>query len=204
MRTTCLLSLGVASLLSLAALADAGPLTINFDNLADGEALATQYAGVRFSNALVLTAGVSLNELEFPPSSGLNVASDDGGPMSLAFDSRISSFSAHFTYLAPLTLSAYDANGSLLAAVFSTFSSNMALSGDPGSIPGELLQVASMGGFTKLVIEGDPLGGTFAMDDVAATPVPEPGGTLSLFAVGGAGLFILRRSGRQRPLGTSK
>ena len=63
----------------------ASTTTIDFEGLADSTFLSTQYSGVVFSNAQILTAGVSLNELKIPPHSGVNVAADDSGPMSLFF-----------------------------------------------------------------------------------------------------------------------
>ncbi len=61
--------------------------TIDFEGLNDGDAVTTQFAaqGVIMSNSTVLTAGASLNEFEFPPASGINVAVDDGGPLTLTF-----------------------------------------------------------------------------------------------------------------------
>ena len=87
--------------------------------------LTTQYSGVTFSNAGILTAGGSLNELEFPPSSSVNVVSDNPGPMSIVFSVRVTSFSGYFTYAEALTIDAY--NGSnILAANISPFSNNEA------------------------------------------------------------------------------
>src|SRR5207244_4503963 len=53
----------------------ADPIVIDFEGLQDGTILSNQYSGVTFSNAIILTAGISLNEFEFPPLSGTNVAS---------------------------------------------------------------------------------------------------------------------------------
>ena len=46
--------------------------TLDFESLSDGDAVTNQFIGegVTFSNASILTAGVSLNEFEFPPKSG--------------------------------------------------------------------------------------------------------------------------------------
>jgi hypothetical protein len=64
------------------AFAQNAPLT--FEGYADSTILTNQYTGAIFSNAIILTAGITLNELEFPPHSPSNVASDNGGPMSIA------------------------------------------------------------------------------------------------------------------------
>src|SRR4051812_25425006 len=53
--------------------------TLDFENLTDSDALTTQYSGLAFSTAIVLTAETSLNEFEFPPQSGVNVVSDNEG-----------------------------------------------------------------------------------------------------------------------------
>lgn len=152
----------------------AGAATIDFEGFADSTILTTQYPGVTFQNAIILTAGISLNEFEFPPHSGVNVASDNGGPISILFASPISSFSAYFTYAEPLTLQALNSLSVQVASATSAFSNNEALSGDPDSSPNEFLQVAFAGGISGLIITGDPLGGSFVIDDATITTVPEP------------------------------
>src|SRR3954469_10391595 len=82
--------------------------TINFDSLSDSEAVTNQFAGVTFSNAIALTAGISLNEFDFPPRSGNNVVSDDGGAMSITFASPLSNFGGYFTYDHMLTIEAFN------------------------------------------------------------------------------------------------
>src|ERR1700687_5340814 len=42
----------------------ADPVVINFEGLSDRTAVTTQYAGLTFSNAIILTSGISLNEFE--------------------------------------------------------------------------------------------------------------------------------------------
>src|SRR5262245_43153844 len=81
----------------------ANSITINFEGLPEFTPVTTQYPGVVFSNAIVLTAGSSLNEFEFPPHSGSNVISDNGGAMSIMLTASATAFSGFFTYLAPLT-----------------------------------------------------------------------------------------------------
>src|SRR5512139_3961412 len=84
---------------------EAQAITINFDSLSDSESVTTQFPGVTFSNTAVLSAGISLNEFEFPPRSGSNVAFDNGGLMTIAFSTPMADFEAFFTYAVPLTLS---------------------------------------------------------------------------------------------------
>src|SRR5712691_3984147 len=134
----------------LAAFGAAGATVIDFETLTDSTAITTQFAGLTFSNATVLTAGVSLNEFEFPPNSGNNVAADDGGAITIAFGVLQASVGGRFTYLLPLTLTAFDAALKPIATDVSDFSSNLALSGDPGSSPNELLQVSSALGIARV------------------------------------------------------
>jgi len=127
----CLLS-AIASLSILSA-ARADVVTYDFENLSDSDVVTTQYAGLTFSHALVLTAGISLNEFEFPPTSGANVIFDDGGAITIDFQSPVVGVSGYFTYLTNLSFSAYDDNDVLLGTVFSSFGSNLVSSGDVGS-----------------------------------------------------------------------
>lgn len=152
---------------------------IDFEGLSDGTLVTTQYAGLTFSNAIILTSGSSLNEFEFPPHSGSNVVSDNGGPIAITFLAPIISFTGYFTYQVPLTIAAYDSSSHDVANASSTFSSNLALSGVSGSQPNEFLSVQFASGISKLILTGDPLGGSFVGDDFSTTtnaaPVPEPG-----------------------------
>jgi len=166
--------------------------TIDFESLFDGDLVTNQFPGLTFSNATALTAGITLNEFEFPPNSGVNVVADEGGPISIAFTTPATAVSGFFTYLIPLTLTAFDAANTAVAMDTSDFNSNLVLSGDPMSLPNELLTVAFAGGISRVTIEGDPLGGSFALDDLTftqiTTPIPEPS-TLLLFVAGIAGLL---------------
>jgi hypothetical protein len=185
-------------LMLLARPSGAAPITINFDNLADSDVISTQYTGLMFSNAVALTAEISLNEFELPPHSGFNVAMDSGGPMRIDFNTPVSDVGGFFTYSQSLLLSAFGAGNVLLGSVTSAFSSNLALSSfNP---PNELLQLA----FTDIAyvtFSGDPAGGSFALDDLTynpaqTAPVPEPG-TLSLVLMSGATWFGARRAARR-------
>jgi hypothetical protein len=151
---------------------------IDFEGLDDGTLLSTQYAGLTFSNAQILTAGISLNEFEFPPHSGVNVATDSSGPISIVFSSPVQSVGGFFTYADPITLKAFNASSDLIGSASSVFSNNEAISGDAGSHPNELLDIRWSGGISRLTITGAPDGGSVVLDDFSygamVIPVPEP------------------------------
>lgn len=190
MRT---LMLSILALLVLAAPAIlvAGPITIDFDGLPDSTIITNQYLGVTFSNAIILKAGISLNEFEFPPFSGSNVASDNGGPLSIAFASPATTFAGYFTHTVPLTLRAFNLANTQVALIPSLFSDNLALSGDPGSHPNEFLQLAFAGGISRVTISGAPAGGSFTLDNATIGAVPEPS-TFGLLLSGSIILMTLR------------
>lgn len=181
----------------------ADPITIDFDSVADLSSVGTSFSGLTFLNATILTAGVSLNELEFPPISGSNVIFDDGGAISVFFDGPISSVSAYLTYLTAVTLTAFDEFDNVLGQVTSLHTANIALSGAPNSSPNELLQLSSLPGISYVTFSGDLLGGSFVLDNLtydAAAPVPEPG-TITLVGLGVVAL-LARRSMRARRTAT--
>jgi hypothetical protein len=152
--------------------------TIDFEGLADSSSVGSFYLsnGVTFTNAVVLTAGVSLNELEFPPHSGQNVALDGGGPITLNFSSPIDSFSGYFTYATSILVAGFDSSNNEIGSAASAFSENFTSS---GNTPNELLQIVFAGGFDSVTITGDLAGSSFVMDDISflntgQTPPPPP------------------------------
>jgi len=176
----------------------AGAATVvNFEGLPDGTVLSTQIAGMTFANAMVLTAGVGLNELEFPPLSGSNVAVDDTGPMELSFATPVQTLVLFATYGVPLQVTAYDhSGGTLLAQAVSQHSSNIVGSGDPGSNPNERFEIMVSGGFSFVRVTGAAGGGSFVIDDLTVTAVPEPSTPVLLLL--GAGLVLVWTRRRAR------
>ncbi len=172
----------------------ASATVINFDGLSDLDSVTTQFSGLTFSNTTVLTAGISLNEFEFPPRSGANVVFDDGGAIMIVFDVPQVSIGGFFTYLVPLTFTAFDAADLVVGADTSDFDSNLALSGDPGSAPNEFLGVAFAGGIRSITIEGDVAGGSFSLDDLTFTVSVVPAPPVLLLLAAGIGMLIWRRS----------
>ena len=189
--------ISILALLSFAVVAARGD--INFETfpdstpISDSTSITTQFPGLIFTNTTVISAGISLNEFEFPPHSGTNVAFDDAGPISIAFASPISSFSGYFTYVEPLTLAGFDSSNDQVATATSLFSSNDALFGDSGSSPNEFLQVSFVTGISSVTITGDPGGNSFVVDDISYTALaPEPS-YLALILAGLATIVTIRR-----------
>lgn len=187
----------VAALCALLGLPLAQATVIDFESLLDSEIVTTQFAGLTFQNTMALTAGLSLNDLEFPPKSGVNVVLDNGGPIIISFINPMISVSGFFTYTTGLSFLAFDSIGTQIAAANSAFNSNLALSGDVGSTPNEFLQVTSSSGIASISISGDPAGGSFALDDLtfrqaSLNPVSEPA-TFALLPIGLAAIGLRRR-----------
>jgi hypothetical protein len=170
--------------------------TITFEGLADGTAVTNQFPDLLFLHATAATAGASLNEFEFPPHSGSNVVFDDGGAMTISFATPVAGVGGFFTYTTRITITAFDASSNILGSFTSAFDNNTALSGDPGSLPNELLSFGLLAGIARITIAGDPGGGSFTLDDLtfssSATAVPEPS-TLVLLLTGGGMYFFKKR-----------
>jgi hypothetical protein len=162
--------LAVMCLLCSTISAQGGSTVLNFDSLTDSTSVSNQYTGVVFANTMVLTAGISLNEFEFPPYSGTNVVADSGGPMTIAFATPATTVGGYFTYTVPLTIVAFDVLHQAVASSISRFSSNTAISGDPGSSPNEWIQVSSPLGISSITITGAASGSSFALDNLTISP----------------------------------
>jgi hypothetical protein len=192
----CLALIGERSLL-------AGVIVVDFESFNDSDLITTQIPGLTFTNAIAFTAGISLNEFEFPPHSGNTVASDFSGPIAVAFSAPVFSVGGYFTYEEPLSLTAFDASDNPVASASSLYSNNDAFFGDPGSVPNELIDVSFPGGISSVTATADPNGGSFTLDDftveTTATSTPEPDCGLLCLAGFGAFLRIHRCFTRGQP-----
>jgi hypothetical protein len=164
--------------------------TLTFEGFADFTVLTTQYPGINFQGATVLTLGGSLNP-QFPPHSGVNVIYNPIGPMDLVFSTPISYFSGYVTYNSGMEIQAFDSLNNPLGAVFGAYSANYSGSGNP---PNEYL-IITAANITKVELTGGA-GNNFVLDDAtfsgSINSVPEPA-TLLLLGFGLAGLATLRK-----------
>jgi hypothetical protein len=180
-----------------AASASAAPITLDFENLGDLDSLTDQFPDLFFSNALVLSAGSSLNEFEFPARSGTNVISDDGGSLTINFAQSVYSLSGYLSYVTPITLTAYDSAHNVIGTVLSAFGSNYISSDTPN--PNELMAFSSLIGISSVTLSGSEFGGSFVLDDFTydnepqqTTQVPEPS-TFAVIVLGAAIAWSTRR-----------
>ena len=148
--------------------------TINFDGLADMQVVGSNFQGLTFSDTLALQAGISLNGLEFPPHSGDIAVTNTAGSLTIKFDDLITNFNAYFTYSNPLSIFAYDSNSMLIGSIQSTYNNNLALSGDTGSHPNDLLSFSADEIKSILVSSSGATSFAFLMDDVSYTSAPPP------------------------------
>ncbi len=170
---------------------------IDFEGPTDGTVISPGfYLGLEFTNASIVAAAITLNDFDFPPKSGINVAFDTGGAIGIVFSDPILSFSGYFTYVTPLTLTFYSASSALLGTVTSAYSINTGGGGEVGSLPNEFLSYTNAAGIKSVVILGDAAGNSFVLDDLgyaapAASGVPEPATLLT--ALGAFLILALRR-----------
>jgi hypothetical protein len=194
----------VAGLALMAAPVAAAPITIDFESLTDLESVTSQFAalGVTIEGGTALTSGAalgSLNELDFPPLSGVNVIFDFEGPIRVNFAGNgVSMAGGHFTYATDLTLTAFSGS-TVLGTVTSVASTNiLTLGGTTGENEAISFAAAVDQAITHIIISGSPSGASFTLDDFFAetiegggggtdpnNPVPEPA-TVSLVLLGAA------------------
>jgi len=152
----------------------------------DGAVITTQFAswGVTFVDAptvhkagTVLTAGISLNEWDFPPSSGSNVLAEyEGIGLKGTFSVPMGLVGADFTYNWPIRLVGLGSAGEELGYVDSAFDSNVGSSLHP---PNERLLLSGLGGISSFEVwfrsvSGAviPQDGAFTMDHLFFAGVP--------------------------------
>jgi hypothetical protein len=183
MRTICvawLLAAGCFTpLAGLAApISPPPPVLFDFEDYADGDE--PELAGLaRFHAAVVLEAGISLNEFEVPPKSGSRVLANLSDLLTIQFPSGLDRLSGHMTYGQPVTISFYGLSG-LLGTISSGYDSNLLLTGDLGSAPNELFAFDPAAAIRAVTFAAaGPM--SFVLDDLLAQPlppvvaVPEPG-----------------------------
>jgi hypothetical protein len=187
-----LLHLFAVLVLVLPAIAHADQI-ITFEGYAPGTVFTTQFAGVDFNGATILTAGVDLNA-PFPPHSGVNVVYNPSGPMSLTFATPVQYFEGYFTFNDGLEIQAYDSSNNLLDTFTSACAANY-IGASTTCLPNEFDMVTGTD-ISKVVITGGS-GNNFVLDDAQFTgsvnsPVPEPG-SLALLGSGLLGLVTIAR-----------
>lgn len=181
----------------------ASAAVIDFEGLADFDAVTNQYAGqgVTFTGAVAAVAPPSgtLNEIDFPPVSGITVVTND------LFTSMLIEFgpypflgvSGWFTYGDygltgdPLTVSAFSPTDALNPILSLTLAENL---GSPA-----LLSFSGIGPIASLRASGGR-DSYFTLDDLSVndavipgrTVVPEPS-AFALMVLGLAGVTLLRR-----------
>jgi hypothetical protein len=159
-------------------------MPIDFESFTDSSPLTNEVSGFTFSGGTVLTAGVSLNEFDYPPSSGENVLAAFLGSLTVSADTPFDQFSASFTFEEVLNFSGFDDLGNLLFSFDSPVASNLGSHTVIGHIAS---------GITSLVVASQS-GTPFTMDDldISAASIPEPG-TLGLLTLGGLAAARVRR-----------
>ena len=115
--TELMFVLGLLGIISTPAL---GQTTIDFEGLAVDELVANQFAGsgVTFENVFASVAGISLNEIDFPPSSGQTVVSGFSDSLAIIhLAPPMPQVSLNITAANVAMVSAFDENGGLLEIV---------------------------------------------------------------------------------------
>jgi len=185
-------------LVALAFLGSAVPANagiITFEGYVDLTVFTTQYLGVNFNGATVLSKGGTLNYGSFPPHSGINVVYNPSGAMTIDFLSPVGFFSGFFTYNQPLQVRAFDGSLNLLGSYDGLCSANYIGSGcATGANEYGLITAA---GISRVVITGGG-GNNFTLDDAEFTgsvdnTVPDAGSSLLLLGMGLVGLRAWRK-----------
>lgn len=156
--------------------------TLDFEGFGDNTALVNQIPGFTFTDATIYSAGLSLNDVDFPPHSGINVVTALNSAVNIAFATPQSFVSAFFSFGDALTLVARDAGNNILTTVNSVGATVL---GDWEQISVSIANISSLS-----ISSASP----FTLDDLT---VPEPS-SLALAAVGLAGMGLKRSGGGKR------
>lgn len=166
-------------------------LPLDFEDFTDSSPLTNEIIGFTFSGGTVLTAGVGLNEIDFPPRSGTNVLAALLGSLTVIANVPFGQFSAYFTFDEQLMFSGFDVAGNLLFSFNSPINSNLGSNSLIGFAAPEIssLVIATQGSTP------------FTMDDLdvstVTVTVPEPG-TLALLPLGLLAAAYIRRRRNER------
>jgi len=178
---------------AISSAACAAPVTLDFESLPDLRSVTTEYAalGLTVQGGFSLTAGFSLNEVDFPPHSGQKVLGNEtnSNPLALMFATPTDALSAWFTHGAALSITSYAADGSLLGTVVSASNSNFRRS--------ELIDFGYANASQVLISSTD----YYVLDDLSfdSHAAPEPAGTaLVALALAAAALARRHANGRAR------
>jgi hypothetical protein len=188
------LGLLTALALTLAFVRPADAALIDFESLALDEIVTNQFAGqgVVFGNAVTLVAFITLNEFDFPPSSGTNVISGLGpSPLTAALSPGASHVGFHITTADTALVQFFDSLDVLLGQT----------TVDP-NLGGNTLVEFDSPGIASVSIASQATENAFLLtvDDfefLSPSPAPEPSAVLlmvsALASFGAAGLRRRRR-----------
>ena len=167
----------------------AGAITIDFEAVPDSTEVGDFYAssGIHFADAVALTAGISLNEFDYPPHSGSVAVADDGSPIIVTFDQPVGNISAWFAHSEQLNFTAYSAGGGTIGTYVDPTISNL------GS--DELISLNFSGVSSLEISATDP--STYIMDDLSfeqmGQSVPDTASTSFLLTLSCFSLFFARK-----------
>lgn len=166
----------MAAVAVLAAPCAVNAAVLDFEGIAAGTVLSTEYADVVISGATVLTAP-NYNSAGFPPNSGVNVVYTPTGIIEFVFATRMSDVGAFITANGSVTLSAYQGATLLGTTVLAGNNAN-------GNGQANLFVTYTGGSITRMTFTG--LANNYTLDDVHYAQrgaIPEPA-TWAMMLVG--------------------
>lgn len=166
---------------------------VDFEIFSDSDMPTTEIPGLVFTNATVLAAGASLNEIDFPPHSGTNVVAALDS-LTVSFDMPINLVGGFFSYAdaAGVNLSLYDINNMLLADAF--FAAPPGLS---NIVSNQFVSLGASNIHTMVVsLNSSILDNPFTLDDLTYTYISEPA-TVLLISLGLIAIHFSRSEKRK-------